>query len=65
MKMKENENFGLKLDIQKTKILISGPITGQQMNGKKNGNTDTLFWTAPKLLQIVTAPMKLKDTALG
>ena len=61
MKMKEkNEKFGLKLNIQKTKIMASGPITfpsGKQM-GKQ---LQTLFWGAPKSLQIVTAAMKLKD----
>ena len=59
MKMKEeNEKFGLKLNIQKTKIMASGPITSWQIDGKQ---CQTLFLGAPKSLQMVTAAMKLKD----
>ena len=66
MKVKEeSENFGLKLNIQKTKIMESGPITSQmeckQME-KQWKQCQTLFWGAPKSLQMVTAVMKLKDT---
>ena len=58
MKVKEeNEKVGLKLNIQKTKIMASGFITSWQ----NSGNSDTLFWGAPKSLQMVTAAMKLKD----
>ena len=60
MKMKEkSEKPGLKLDIHKTKIMASGPITSWQIEGKQ---WQTLFWGAPKSLQMVTAAMKLKDT---
>ena len=61
MKVKEeSEKAGLKLNIQKTKITVSSPITSWQMGGKwKQGQT--LFWGAPKSLQMVTAAMKLKD----
>ena len=52
---------GLKLKIQKTKIMASGPITSWQIDGKTM-ETETLFWEAPKSLQMVTADMKLKDT---
>ena len=59
MKVKvESENFGLKLNIQKTKIMVSGPITSWQIDGETV--SDFIFW-APKLLQMVTAGMKLKD----
>ena len=58
MKVKEeSEKVGLKLNIQKTNIVVSGPITTWQM-GKQ---CQTLFWGAPKSLQMVTAAMKLKD----
>ena len=58
MKAKEeSEKVGLKLNIQKTKIMASGPITSWEM-GKQ---CQTLFFWAPKSLQIVTAAMKLKD----
>ena len=61
MKVKEeSEKVGLKLNIQKTKIMASGPIHGKQM-GKQWKQCQTLFWGAPKLLQMVTAAMKLKD----
>ena len=62
MKMKEeNEKAGLKLNIQKTKIMASGPITSWQRDGEAmETGTDFIFW-APKSLQMVTAPMKLKE----
>ena len=62
MKMKEeNEKVGLKLNIQKTKIMASGPITSWQIEGETMENM-TDFFGAPKSLQMVTAAMKLKDT---
>ena len=62
MKMKqESEKVGLKLNIQKTKIMASGPITSWQIDGKEWKQWLTLFWGAPKSLQMVTAAMKLKD----
>ena len=63
MKVKEeSEKVGLKLNIQKTKILASGPITSWQMMGKQWKQWLTLFWGAPKSLQMIIAAMKLKDT---
>ena len=56
----ESEKVGLKLNIQKTKIMASGPITSWEM-GKQWGQLLTLFFWAPKSLQMVTAAMKLKD----
>ena len=65
MKVKEeSENVGLKLNIQKTKIMASGPITSWQIEGETMETvTDFiyLFILAPKSLQMVTAAMKLKD----
>ena len=62
MKMKEeSEKFGLKLNIQKTKIMASGPITSCQID-RGTMETVRLFLGAPKSLQMVTAAMKLKDT---
>ena len=62
MKVKEeNEKVGLKLNIQKTKTMASGPITSWQID-KKTVETVTLFFWAPKSLQMVTAAMKVKDT---
>ena len=59
MKVKEvSEKVVLKFNIQKTKILASGPITSWQIGGKQ---CQTLFFWAPKSLQMVTAAMKLKD----
>ena len=59
----ESEKVGLKLNIQKTKIMASGPITSWQIDGGTvETMSETLFWGAPKLLQMVTAAMKLKDT---
>ena len=63
MKVKEeSEKVGLKLNIQKTKITASGPITSWQIDGKQWKQYQTLFWGAPKSLQMVTATIKLKDT---
>ena len=63
MKMKEESKKGvLKLNIQKTKIMASGPITSWQIDGKQWKQCQTLFWGAPKSLQMVIAAMKLKDT---
>ena len=60
MKVKEkSEKVGLKLNIQKTKIMASGPITSWEIDGETV--SDFIFW-APKSLQMVTAAMKLKDT---
>ena len=63
MKMKkESEKVDLKLNIQKTKTIASGPITSWQIDGETVETvTDFIFW-APKSLQMVTAAMKLKDT---
>ena len=62
MKVKEeSEKVGLKLDIQKTKIMASGPITSWQIDGKKWQQWQILLSWAPKSLQMVTAAMKLKD----
>ena len=62
MKVKEeSENVGLKLNIQKTKIMASGPITSWEIDGETVGTVSTLFWGAPKSLQMVIAAMKLKD----
>ena len=61
MKVKEeSEKVGLKLNIQRTKIIASGPITSWEIDGE-TVVTDFIFWT-PKSLQMVTATMKLKDT---
>ena len=63
MKVKEeSDNVGLKLNIQKTKIMASGPITSWQIDGKQWKQCQTLFWGAPKSLKMVIAAMKLKDT---
>ena len=63
MKVKEeSEKVGLKLNIQKTKIMAPGPITSWQKMGKQWKQWQTLFWGAPKSLPMVTAAMKLKDT---
>ena len=57
----ESEKVGLKLNIQKTKIMASGPITSQQIDGEiVETVADFIFW-APKSLQMVIAAMKLKD----
>ena len=57
----ESEKVGLKLNIQKTKIMASGPITSWQIDGETVEQCQTLFFWAPKSLQMVTAAMKLKD----
>ena len=64
MKVKEeNEKVGLKLNIQKTKIMASGPIISWQIDGETVETvTDVTLGGAPKSLQMVTAAMKLKDT---
>ena len=62
MKVKEeSENVGLKLNIQKTKIMASSPITSWQIDGETVEQCQTLFFWAPKSLQMVIAAMKLKD----
>ena len=62
MKVKEeSEKFGLKLYIQKTKIMVSGPITSWDIDGDTVEKCQTLFFWAPKSLQRVTAAKKLKD----
>ena len=63
MKMKdESEKAGLKLNIQKTKTMASGPITSRQIDGETMETVaDVIFW-APKSLPMVTAAMKSKDT---
>ena len=58
----EREKAGLKLNIQKTKIMASSPITSWQINGEKQKQWQSLFSWAPKSLQTVTAAMKLKGT---
>ena len=63
MKVKEeSEKVGLKLNIQKTKIMASAPLTSWQIDGEMVEQCHTLFWGAPKSLQMVIATMKLKDT---
>ena len=62
MKVKEETGkAGLKLNIQKTKIIASGPITSWQIDGEITGTVTDLFWGVSKSLQMVTAVMKLKD----
>ena len=62
MKVKEeSEKVGLKLNIQKTKIMASSPITSWQIDGEQWKQWLTLFFWAPKSLQMVIAAMKLKD----
>ena len=64
MKVKEeSEKVGLKLNIQKTKIMSSGPITSWEVDGEQWKQWLSLFFWAPKSLQMVTAAMKLKDAA--
>ena len=57
----ESKKVGLKLNIQKTKIMASGLITSWQTDGEPWKQWQTLFFWAPKSLQMVTAAMKLKD----
>ena len=62
MKVKEeSEKVGLKLNIQKTKVMASGPITSWQIDGETMETVRLFFGRAPKSLQMVTAAMKLKD----
>jgi len=62
MKLKlENDKIGLKLNIQKTKIMASGSITSIQIDGETVETVADFMWGAPKSLQMVTAAMKLKD----
>ena len=63
MKVKEeSEKVGLKLNIQKTKIMASGPITAWEIDGETAEIvSDYIFWGAPKSLQMVITAMKLKD----
>ena len=64
MKVKEeSEKVGLKLNIQKTKIMASSPITSWEIDGETEETvSDLIFFLAPKSLQMVIAAMKLKDT---
>ena len=60
--MKESEKVGLKLNIQNTKIMESGPITLWKIDGETmETERDFIFFWTPKSLQMVTAAMKLKD----
>ena len=62
MKVKEeSEKPGLKVNIQKTKIMASSPITSWQIDGEQWKQSQTLFSWAPKSMQMMTAAMKLKD----
>ena len=62
MKVKEeSEKVGLKLNIQKTEIMVSGAITSWEIGGKEWKQCQTLFFWPPKSLQMVTVAMKLKD----
>ena len=63
MKVKEeSEKVGLKFNIQKTKIMASGPITSWQVDGETVETVADYFFWAPKSLQMVISAMKLKDT---
>ena len=59
---KESEKVGLKLRVQKTKIMASGHIPSWQIDGETMEQSQTLFFWVPKSLQMVTVAMKLKDT---
>ena len=62
MKVKEeSEKVGLELNIQKTKIMVSGPITSWDIDGERVETVSNFFFWAPKSLQMVIAAMKLKD----
>ena len=62
MKVKEeSEKVGLKVNIQKTKIMASGPITSWQIDGQTVDSDRLYFWGASKSLQMVTTAMKLKN----
>ena len=58
----EREKVGLKLNIQKTKIMAFGPITSEQIDGETVETVADFIFGAPKSLQMVTAAMKLKDS---
>ena len=58
----ESEKVGLQLNVQKTKIMTSGPITSWQIDGETMETVRDFFWGGTKSLQMVTAAMKLKDT---
>ena len=63
MKVKEeSEKVGLKLNIQKTKIMASGPITSWQIDGERVDTGADFIFLGSKIMQMVTAAMKLKDT---
>ena len=63
MKVREESGkVGLKLNLQKTKIMASGPITSWQIDGETGETMTDLFWGSQKSLQMVIAAMKLKDT---
>ena len=59
--IEESENFGLNLNIQKTKIMVSGPITSWQIDGQTVETRTDFIWGAPKSLQMVIVVVKLKD----
>ena len=59
---KESQKVGLKFNIQKTKSMVSGPITSWQIDGETVETVTDLFWGAPKSLQMVTEASKLKNT---
>ena len=62
MKVKEEcQKVGLKINIQKTKIVASGPITSWQIDGETMETVANFIWGAPKSLQMMVAAMKLKD----
>ena len=66
MKVKEeSEKVGLKLNIQKMKIMASSPITSWEIDGETVEAVSDFFWGAPKSLQMVIAAMKLKDTFIS
>ena len=62
MKVKKSENVGLKLNIQKSKVMTSGSITSWQTDGETMEIVTDFIFGAPKSLQMMTAAMKLKDT---
>ena len=57
----ESKKVGLQINIQKTKIMVFGPITSWQIDGETVETVSDFFWGAPKSLQMVIAAMKLKD----
>ena len=64
MKVKDNEKVGLKLNIQKTKIMASGPITSQQIDGETVETVSDFLLGAPKSVEMMIAAMKLKTLSL-